>query len=338
MSTEVSIVVPNFNKADRLETSLLSALSQGDGIEVIVVDDASTDSSVAIVERLQESHKDLRLLALDTNVGGSRCRNLGLSESKGRFVIFMDSDDVLLPGCCDGRILAASSFPDNDAWIFPMSVVRSDPHRVVDVWRPSGDEHLGRFLSHRIPWQTMQPMWRTDFVRCIGGFDPDFKRLQDVEFHTRALLAGARIACTSGWAPDSEYFVEPSRHGPEMVHVRRRHVDAALQFYATFFPRVPSDMQAHLAGTLLEASCFVDACRRRGELDDAEARDMQSRLVTCCRVSWQRRVLRMSARTRVAAPVHVPGIRMLTHAVLTGRSSRVLARVLAPIAQRGAGR
>lgn len=91
----ISVVIPLYNKEDSIVQTLQSVLSQPyHDFEVVVVDDGSTDSSVAIVEAVND-HR-IRLVR-QTNSGPSRARNTGVSHTKGEWILFLDADDEMLP-------------------------------------------------------------------------------------------------------------------------------------------------------------------------------------------------------------------------------------------------
>lgn len=92
----LSVVVPNYNKRKYLDTCIQSILKQSyRPLEVIVVDDCSTDDSVKIITNLQNSYpkSELKLIKLDVNCGVSKARNIGLAAAEGEYVTFLDSDD-----------------------------------------------------------------------------------------------------------------------------------------------------------------------------------------------------------------------------------------------------
>ena len=104
----VSIVLPLFNREDLVERAILSALQQkGPDVEVIVVDDASTDGSRDIVANLAEREKRIRLFELSSNGGAPAARTIGISRAEGNWVMFLDSDDYLLPDCLSKRLTVA---------------------------------------------------------------------------------------------------------------------------------------------------------------------------------------------------------------------------------------
>nr|WP_298561232.1 glycosyltransferase family A protein [uncultured Prevotella sp.] len=91
----ISVVIPLYNKEASIKQSLMSVLSQSyQDFEVVIVDDGSTDNSVAKVEEIQDSR--IRLIRQE-NGGPSKARNTGVKNAKGEWVLFLDADDELLP-------------------------------------------------------------------------------------------------------------------------------------------------------------------------------------------------------------------------------------------------
>ncbi len=93
MNKKVSIIVPVFNVEDYLEECLLSAVNQDyENIEIIIVDDGSTDSSGKIIDKFKSQHAFIQSVKTK-NQGQSSARNLGLEMATGDYVLFLDSDD-----------------------------------------------------------------------------------------------------------------------------------------------------------------------------------------------------------------------------------------------------
>lgn len=317
MSTAtVSIVVPNFNKAPFLGAAIDSVLLQGQCVEAIFVDDASTDESAEILARATAADSRIRLLRVARNVGGSACRNLGLDAVRGEFVIFMDSDDLLAPTCCLKRVAAARASPHNDMWVFPMSVFRDRPDQPFDRWIPKPGDHLRNFLAHRLDWHTMQPLWRTSFVRQIGGFDPRFPRLQDPEVHAKALLGGARVALFPSLAPDCLYRVAAERHESDATRLADAHVTGSVLFYETFADRAGRARLGDLSGTLLACQGTLLGWWRSGRLPTHQLDRLNERLMATCRLAGHRRIMGLAFLVQRHSPVHVPGLRASVKALL----------------------
>ena len=92
----VSIVMPTYNSEKFVLHSIQSVLQQTyDNWELIVVDDGSTDNTGNLVLSLQDSR--IKLIQLDLNQGPSKARNVGIEAAKGRYIAFLDSDDLWMP-------------------------------------------------------------------------------------------------------------------------------------------------------------------------------------------------------------------------------------------------
>jgi len=93
----VSVVIPAYNCAPYVEQSIRSVLNQPLAeLEVIVVDDASTDATARVLERLAREDARLRVLSLPQNSGQGACRNRGVRAARGRYLAFLDADDLWL--------------------------------------------------------------------------------------------------------------------------------------------------------------------------------------------------------------------------------------------------
>ena len=107
----LSVVLPTWNRAQLVCDAVRSALVQRAGeVEVIVVDDASTDQTAAVVER--EFGMRIPLLRLEHRRGAGGARNVGARLARGEFVAFLDSDDVWLPGKLDAELAVFAQFPE----------------------------------------------------------------------------------------------------------------------------------------------------------------------------------------------------------------------------------
>lgn len=94
---KISVIIPVYNAEKYIEDCILSVLNQTEkDIEVIAVDDGSTDGSNIILQRLRENDKRL-LVFNEKNQGQPTARNIGLNNAKGEFVLFVDADDTIEP-------------------------------------------------------------------------------------------------------------------------------------------------------------------------------------------------------------------------------------------------
>jgi hypothetical protein len=108
----VSVVIPNYNYAHYLLEAVGSVLSQsGVIVDVIIVDDASTDNSLDVARKLAAADPRIRVVAHDKNAGPVAAFNDGLAEARGEFLVRLDADDILTPGSLERSVAVAQYFP-----------------------------------------------------------------------------------------------------------------------------------------------------------------------------------------------------------------------------------
>lgn len=94
----VSIITPLFNAQNYIEECIRSVQAQTfDSWELLIIDDASHDSSLKIVRRLAQNDPRIKVTALDKNKGAAFCRNLATEQACGAFIAFLDADDIWFP-------------------------------------------------------------------------------------------------------------------------------------------------------------------------------------------------------------------------------------------------
>lgn len=94
----VSIVIPTFNVRKYIRATIESVLAQTYGNwELLIVDDASTDDTLAVIDAIVGDSDRVRVFGLEANVGAGAARNVGIKEARGRFIAFLDADDWWYP-------------------------------------------------------------------------------------------------------------------------------------------------------------------------------------------------------------------------------------------------
>ena len=98
MKPLVSIIMPCYNAEHLINQSIDSVLAQTyDNWELLITDDSSTDNSVEVIERYCEKDPRINLLVSKQNQGIAKTRNLSIESAKGRFIAFLDNDDLWMP-------------------------------------------------------------------------------------------------------------------------------------------------------------------------------------------------------------------------------------------------
>jgi glycosyltransferase involved in cell wall biosynthesis len=179
----VSIIIPTHNRASMLRQAIESAKRAGDNVEVIVVDDASTDETASMCRELT----GIVFVRLDRNVGLSQARNVGISKSTGEFLGFLDDDDLRIPGSIDkqARLLA-----QNEEWSFVYGQVQiGDAEHCL----PTGDIKPAHCPTGDLFWELVKCCFiyvpsvlvRKRHLEKVGLFDPNISTTQDWDLWVR---------------------------------------------------------------------------------------------------------------------------------------------------------
>ncbi len=185
----VSVVIPTRDRQPLLERAVASALAQdGVEIEVVVVDDGSSDGTAAWLDDV----RDPRLVVLRRKRPGgvAAARNLGLERATGRWVAFLDDDDVWSPGKLHAQVAAASAA--GAGWALAGAVVVDGKLRVRGAQRIVAADRFGELLlGHNVvPGGASGVLASTELVRRGGGFDAELRIPADWDLWIRLALDG----------------------------------------------------------------------------------------------------------------------------------------------------
>lgn len=185
----VSVVMPSYNRAHTIGRAIDSVLQQSyQNLELIVVDDGSSDDTVAIVKGYSDPR--VKLVELQQNSGPSIARNVGAEMAMGEFLAFQDSDDEWLHGKLARQVEALSA--DSELMFVSATIVRwlkgmGRVELVPPDSLPSGDNReaiLRRLLRKNYAW-TQTWLVRRSIFESLGGFDPNVSRIEDWDFVIR---------------------------------------------------------------------------------------------------------------------------------------------------------
>jgi glycosyltransferase involved in cell wall biosynthesis len=206
---DVSVVIPTRNRKELFARALGTVLGQRDvEVEVIVVDDGSSDGTAEIVRALDD--RRVTLLRHETPKGVSEARNAGIARARAPWVAFLDDDDFWAPTKLAQQIEAARG---GASWVCVDAVVVDVGLSVLGCWRLPAERDLVQLLSYNcVPGGGSGPMARTELVRELGGFDPKLAILADWEMWIRLFLRGMPASV-------NRPLVGYLRHNGSMSHV-----------------------------------------------------------------------------------------------------------------------
>lgn len=184
----ISVLIPSYNRENYLEEALLSVLNQlNDGDELLIVDDGSTDHSINVLEKYQ--HEPLFRYIIKEHTNAPDTRNRAIQEAKSSWIVWLGSDDILMPGIVARYRHYISRFPDVDVFygnqeIFGHIQSTSETSMVFrDYFKKNKIllQHL--FFNNVIPDTGV--MVRKQVYLNHGYYNCNFNRLHDYEFWTR---------------------------------------------------------------------------------------------------------------------------------------------------------
>ena len=195
-SANISVIVPCFNAGATLGMAINSILNQVDvKVEIVVVDDGSTDNSLAVARAFEPW---IRVIA-GPNRGASAARNRGIAETAAEWVVFLDSDDLLVHSTLRARLNAVKS-AEVDVILCDWQELIDDgsamddsaPVKSINVAILAENSELACATHFWLPPAAI--MYRRALVQKIGGFRTDLPIIQDARFLFDAACHGACFA------------------------------------------------------------------------------------------------------------------------------------------------
>ncbi|MFJ8859309.1 glycosyltransferase [Streptomyces sp. NPDC102451] len=210
----VTVVIPAYNAATTIGKALQSAVNQTyELVEIVIVDDASTDNTLDIVKSFAGTNGRVRVLRRPTNSGGVGApRNMGIAQAAGQYVMFLDADDELPPRACE--LLVASALETGSDITAGKAVRVNRATSETEGWAPEvyamrrtvpGLVEFPLMLSDPI---AAAKLYRVEFLRNGGVWFPEGVFYEDTYFSTVAgCLADGITVITDPvyrwmWEPD----------------------------------------------------------------------------------------------------------------------------------------
>lgn len=191
MKPELSILMAVRNGAGYLRSTLNAiSLEMRGGLELIAVDDGSTDESFSLLQDVPWVNKAIR----SPGRGLAAARNAALAEARGKYITFFDQDDLICPGAFHHRLAYLKNHPSAVAVAGRVDVaIDSRGDSLGSFERLTGKEFKAGVLDWkaveegRLPGALWIYIFRTDFINRVGRFEARWDELTDQEFLYRAL-------------------------------------------------------------------------------------------------------------------------------------------------------
>ena len=224
----VSVVIPTYNRAKVILRALDTALSQTYGnLEIIVVDDGSTDDTQAVLAPYADRIRYL----FQANQGASAARNHGINAARGKYIAFLDSDDAWLPNKLERQVALLESQPDL-SFVACLATTERRTHEGYD-------DHASQFVKFIVqPFTQNMTRYvvRRDCFQQHGLFDTSIHGPEDWELWLRLLKNGCHFGyvpeplMTYHWSDDSISSRPYAMLAGEAI-IRERYVDTLPRFW-----------------------------------------------------------------------------------------------------------
>jgi succinoglycan biosynthesis protein ExoO len=221
---DVSVIIAAYNTAEFIHFAVGSALSQaapGLSLEVLVIDDASSDATAERVTALTPEGGAVRLISLPANGGPSVARNAGLDAARGTWVAVLDADDRFEPGHL-ARLVALAERTRADLVLANLLLFDPKLGRCAEAtlklpdpqphWTAADFVEWARPLTGQIDWGLLKPLFRREFLQANGvRYSPHSRHGEDFLLMVDALRKGGKLvispeatyrytARSSGWS------------------------------------------------------------------------------------------------------------------------------------------
>jgi Glycosyl transferase family 2 len=219
---DVTIVVPTRDRRVLLTVAVTSALAQEDlGVEVLVMDDGSRDGTPDAMAELGDPR--VRCVTSATARGASAARNAGIELARAPWVSFLDDDDFWAPAKLRRQLDAAAAADAGFAYSSALFV--DGDARPLRVSAAPPPETLARELlsHHAIPAGASNVVARTDLLRAVGGFDPEFLTMEDWDLWLGLVERAAAAAVPEPLVAYRQVLPSKSRRNARLLqeHCRR---------------------------------------------------------------------------------------------------------------------
>lgn len=189
MSIKVSVIIPFWNSRKFLGQALSSVLDQNyENIEIIAIDDGSSDESKKIVSKFP-----CVKYYYQENAGACRARNLGLQVATGEYVKFLDSDDIFINDIIKKQVSLMNEL-DSRTIVYSDWLISSDFDKNNAKKFSVDDRHKDQIIGMvKKNLQTSSVMHRRELLMEVGGFNETLNKAQEYDLHIRLAMNGVKF-------------------------------------------------------------------------------------------------------------------------------------------------
>ncbi len=244
----VSVIIPSFNRANKIQRAIESVLDQTyKDFELIVVDDASTDETPEVVNRFNDER--IRYHRNDSNLGGAASRNVGIKISKNDFIAFLDDDDEWLPTKLEKQVNMLKEADSSYCGVYTGLEKILDGQVISKKISRKEGELFDDLLRENIIGSTSVVLLKKGHVIEVGSFTEGLPASQELELYLR-LAKKYKFKCIP--EPLVRYYVHK---GDQITSDYSKKLKAKRYLFKKYEEKIKSDQDLH-ARYLYEMSYY----------------------------------------------------------------------------------
>jgi glycosyltransferase involved in cell wall biosynthesis len=234
MNDLVSIIIPCYNASSFLKDAVQSVLDQTYmHWELILINDHSTDDTANVIQECVQLNPEKIRDGMTSGKGACAARNTGLAMAKGKFIQFLDADDLIHTRKLEMQL---SAFTENTDVVYSdLRVISYVDGKLLEQQHFSGFSDQLLFMVVRKILSSGNPIYKTSCVKSIGGYNVELSAAQDWDFHIRLVLFGARFHYIPG-----EFFIIRKTEGSVSSNWIKVYETACLHL-----PKLKDDIRSH---------------------------------------------------------------------------------------------
>ena len=219
---DFSVIIPAYNVSGIIERAIRSAATQTfPPLEILVIDDCSTDNTVEVVKALARDIPSIRLLLTPANGGASAARNVGLRAAKADWIALLDADDAWRPGRLErlSEVASATSADFVADNLVMWDAVKDTQFKPSYYDLPEGQRQItlvdmfeadDNFNFSKTSFALMKPIYRREFIiKSNIQYNQEMRVGEDFNFYVESLFNGAKIILIN-----EAYYIYSMPHSP----------------------------------------------------------------------------------------------------------------------------
>jgi len=188
---KVSVIIPAYNRAGSLSRAVQSVKIQDfDDYEIVICDDASTDNTVEVAQKMAAEDSKIRIIQLEQNQGAAAARNGAMQAASGKYFAFLDSDDEWLPGKLTRQVgIMENAGPYVGVCLTGAEIIKNRTRKGYDIPLKEWEvDPLVALVTGRLAFTTSTIMVRRECIENVGLMSLKLRRGQDEDLLIRIFM------------------------------------------------------------------------------------------------------------------------------------------------------